>query len=239
MSKWKIGTAVAIILVLLCVSLYPAATDFAESIIGSPDCVIAADYNSLTYNGQRYVPLPMDGVECSIVGGTLVEEAQVEGAGFWGKLFFGEKLFKVGGDIGTDIVYLQSDYDALVSPYFVLESQYDIYAEKLKQAEYDVYCGVIWQEDDTCAIFELEEQDVELLAAAEQGDPVELGSWGEADWNIAVCAYESERIFNRMYGEVICAGDSYYWSPYEYSEMTGTVLCWRYYKVDGELFENN
>lgn len=237
-AKRVFGLIIALA-VLLCVILYPAATEFTESIIGSPDCIIAADYGSLTYKGQRYVPLPMEGAESGFRAHVLVEEAQVEGAGFWGKLFFGEKLFKVGVGIDVDIVYLQSDYDALVSPYFVLESKYDIYAEKLKHAEYEVYCGVIWQEDDTCAIFELEEQDMELLAAAEQGDPVELGSWGEADWNIAVCAYESERIFNRMCGEVICAGDSYYWSPCEYSETTGTVLCWRYYQIDGELFEND
>lgn len=239
MNAKKIIGLVTTLAVFLCVLLYPAVTKFAQSIIGSPDCVIAADYGSLIYCGQRYVPLPMDGAECSLSGETLVKEAQVEGAGFWGKLFFGEMLLKVGGDIGVDIVYLQSEYDELISPYYVLESQYDCYSQKLKNAAYEEYRGLFWQEDDTCEIIPLTEQDIVLLAAAEQGKSVVLGSWGKTDGRIEIRSYEPEGIFNRMCGEVIWAGDSYYWSPYEYSEKTGTVLCWRYYPVEGEPFRND
>ena len=42
MSKWKIGIAVGIILVLLCVSSCSAATVFTESIIGSPEGALGA-----------------------------------------------------------------------------------------------------------------------------------------------------------------------------------------------------
>lgn len=219
--------------------LYPRLVGFAEAIIGSPVCVIDADYGGLTYYGQRYVPLPMDGIEGRSLGRVLEQEPQVEGVGFWGKLFFGETLYALGDDYTQDIVYLDSDYDELISPYFVREPEYDFYAEKLASAQFDVCCGVIWREDDSCAVFRLDDRAEQYLREAELGEQVELGSWGDADWRIDVRMYESERLFYRTYGEIIAAGGEYYWSPYEYSEVTGTFICSRYFRVEGDLFASN
>lgn len=236
-AKYLTAALIAVLILVCGLRLYPRLVGFAKYITGSPYCVIAADYSSLTYYGERYVPLPMEEIECRDPGRTLIEEAKVEGAGFWKKLLYGETLYAVSNELELDIVYLQTEYDDLLSPYFVRESEYDVYAATLDAAQYDVYCGVFWQWDGTNAIFPLEEQTVQLLTAAEQGKPMAAGNWGGTDWRIDVRAYESGRLFYKLCGELVAAGDRYYWSPCVYSEQTGTVTCGlQYYLVEGDLF---
>lgn len=76
-----------------------SSTGFYWSVVGSPDCVVAADYNSLTYLGKTYLPLPVNGY-AAVEGEIMVEECQVEGAGFLGKLFLAKhcmrlKMFRI------------------------------------------------------------------------------------------------------------------------------------------------
>ena len=122
-----------------------SSTGFYWSVVGSPDCVVAADYNSLTYLGKTYLPLPVNGY-AAVEGEIMVEECQVEGAGFLGKLFFGETLYEVKNVPNQELVYLQTDYDFCISRYFVLETEYDRYSQLVKDAVFDNYYATYFNE---------------------------------------------------------------------------------------------
>ena len=89
-----IAVAAAVSVMLFCMWIYPRVLGFVDQIIGLPECVIGAEYDCLTYYGQRYVPIFLGEVDCTL-GEELVSECQVEGSGFWGKLLFGERLWAV------------------------------------------------------------------------------------------------------------------------------------------------
>ena len=57
-----------------------------NAVIGTERCVVAADYHSLTYMGNEYIPLPMNGCEC-VIGDQILSEVRVEGVGFLSKIF--------------------------------------------------------------------------------------------------------------------------------------------------------
>ena len=236
-KKWKLLlAAVAALLLVLTPGLLRWCAAFVETIIGSPLCVVAEDYSSLSYYGETYVPLPLGDLECQI-GEELVSEAQVEGAGFWGKLFFGESLYAVVGAEGYELVWLETDYDCCISQWFVLESKYDAYAARAAQAELDQLYGSYRQEDGNSREFSLDPSVLDALKQAEAAAPAEEAQWACPDWNMIICQYDESHLFCRVLGVLSGKDGSYFWSPQRYYELTGsTTHGLEHFPVEGELF---
>lgn len=218
------------VLVRVSVEVYHRLPVFVQSVVGSKNCVIAQDYESLILYGQTYVPLPMHGHECA-VGEVLVEECQVEGYGFWGKLLFGEKLYEVRGIPDQEIVYLQTESDSNPSDYFVLESEYGKYVRILEDGVYDCYYASNWGVKE----FPLDEQIWQMIAGEGEQAAVDLY---DAEGDFFIFAYEENRFFCHMAGEIIKYDGGFCWMPYVYDEeFDSFMMSHSYYKIDENAWE--
>ena len=226
-QRWRVtailAAVVAFLFTALVVSvwLHARAEELVEEIIGLPECVIGAEYDCLTYYGQRYVPIFLGEVDCTL-GEELVSECQVEGSGFWGKLFFGEKLWAVKGVSDYELVYLQTDYDSCLSPYFVLETEKERYEAMAREAEYD--CIYAWYKQEDGLGRELRvEIDQDALDRAAAGEAADDDAWAYPDRRVLVMAYEEEHLFYRLLGELVYKDEHCFWFPSRYFEDTGTL----------------
>ena len=220
-----------VVLVRVSVETYYRLPGFVQSVVGSKNCVIAADYESLTYYGQTYLPLPMHGYECA-AGEVLVEECQVEGYGFWDKLLFGERLYEVRGVPNQEIVYLQTENDGHTSDYFVLESEYEKYEQILHSGTYDCYHASNWGVKE----FSLEAKVWQMIAEA--GDEIDFVS-EDAEGGFFVRAYEENHIFYRTEGEILKYAGGFCWTPYVYdAEYDSYMMSHAYYSVAEAAWES-
>ena len=216
-----IAVAAAVSVMLFCMWIYPRVLGFVDQIIGLPECVIGAEYDCLTYYGLRYVPIFLGAVDCTL-GEELVSECQVEGSGFWGKLLFGETLRAVKGVSDHEIVYLQTEYDNCLSPYFVLETEKERYEAMAREAEYD--CIYAWCEQEDGLGRELRvEIDLDALDRAAAGEEAEDDAWAYPDRYMVVMAYEEDHLFYKLLGELRYKGGACFWFPSRYFEDTGTL----------------
>ena len=216
-----IAVAAAVSVMLFCMWIYPRVLGFVDQIIGLPECVIGAEYDCLTYYSQRYVPIFLGEVDCTL-GEELVSECQVEGSGFWGKLFFGEKLWAVKGVSDHEIVYLQTEYDNCLSPYFVLETEKERYEAMAREAEYDCIYAWCKQEDGLGRELRVE-IDLDALDRAAAGEEAEDDAWAYPDRYMVVMAYEEDHLFYKLLGELRYKGGACFWFPSRYFEDTGTL----------------
>ena len=226
-QRWRVtailAAVVAFLFTALVVSvwLHARAEELVEEIIGLPECVIGAEYDCLTYYGQRYVPIFLGEVDCTL-GEELVSECQVEGSGFWGKLLFGETLWAVKGVSDHEIVYLQTEYDNCLSPYFVLETEKERYEAMAREAEYD--CIYAWYKQEDGLGRELRvEIDLDALDRAAAGEEAEDDAWAYPDRYMVVMAYEEDHLFYKLLGELRYKGGACFWFPSRYFEDTGTL----------------
>lgn len=216
-----IAVAAAVSVMLFCMWIYPRVLGFVDQIIGLPECVIGAEYDCLTYYGQRYVPIFLGEVDCTL-GEELVSECQVEGSGFWGKLLFGETLWAVKGVSDHEIVYLQTEYDNCLSPYFVLETEKERYEAMAREAEYD--CIYAWYKQEDGLGRELRvEIDMDALDRAAAGEEADDDAWAYPDRYMLVMAYEEDHLFYKLLGELRYKGGACFWFPSRYFEDTGTL----------------
>ena len=216
-----IAVAAAVSVMLFCMWIYPRVLGFVDQIIGLPECVIGAEYDCLTYYGQRYVPIFLGEVDCTL-GEELVSECQVEGSGFWGKLLFGETLWAVKGVSDHEIVYLQTEYDNCLSPYFVLETEKECYEAMAREVEYD--CIYAWYKQEDGLGRELRvEIDLDALDRAAAGEEAEDDAWAYPDRYMVVMAYEEDHLFYKLLGELRYKGGACFWFPSRYFEDTGTL----------------
>lgn len=216
-----IAVAAAVSVMLFCMWIYPRVLGFVDQIIGLPECVIGAEYDCLTYYGQRYVPIFLGEVDCTL-GEELVSECQVEGSGFWGKLLFGERLWAVKGVSDHEIVYLQTEYDNCLSPYFVLETEKERYEAMAREAEYD--CIYAWYKQEDGLGRELRvEIDQDALDRAAAGEAADDDAWAYPDRYMVVMAYEEDHLFYKLLGELRYKGGACFWFPSRYFEDTGTL----------------
>ena len=216
-----IAVAAAVSVMLFCMWIYPRVLGFVDQIIGLPECVIGAEYDCLTYYGQRYVPIFLGEVDCTL-GEELVSECQVEGSGFWGKLLFGETLWAVKGVSDHEIVYLQTEYDNCLSPYFVLETEKERYEAMAREAEYDCIYAWCKQEDGLGRELRVE-IDLDALDRAAAGEAADDDAWAYPDRYMMVMAYEEEHLFYRLLGELVYKDEHCFWFPSRYFEDTGTL----------------
>ena len=216
-----------------------SVSDFYWSIVGSEDCVVADDYKSLTYMGKTYVPIPLNGYE-AVHGDVMVEECQVEGAGFVGKLFFGESLYELKNVPNQELVYLQTDYDACISEYFVLETEYDRYAQMVRDADLRYYYAVYENESLYSWDHRLSE---ELSAWLSEPDSDPISSKPEHTGIVEIRVFNEGHIFYEQAGWIYRMSDGYYWAPeknasYDYEEFgEGTDVYFsvrkdQYYPID-------
>ena len=226
-QRWRVtailAAVVAFLFTALVVSvwLHARAEELVEEIIGLPECVIGAEYDCLTYYGQRYVPIFLGEVDCTL-GEELVSECQVEGSGFWGKLLFGETLWAVKGVSDHEIVYLQTEYDNCLSPYFVLETEKERYEAMAREAEYDCIYAWCKQEDGLGRELRVE-IDLDALDRAAAGEEAEDDAWAYPDRYMVVMAYEEDHLFYKLLGELRYKGGACFWFPSRYFEDTGTL----------------
>lgn len=208
-----------------------------NAVIGNESCVVAADYHSLTYMGNEYIPLPMNGCEC-VIGDQILSEVRVEGVGFLSKLFFGDALFEVENVLCDEIVYLQTDYDGLISEYYVLVDRFDFYAGLL-ETPFVSY----WAVGENANGYEWERH-LNESAASVISNPLEEVRINYSR-GVNIRAYEENHIFFYRYGEVIRYNGDYFWMPYEFVDdgfvHSGYYISNRYYRLDGahkEVFDD-
>lgn len=222
------------LLVPLAALSVPCFFGYYHMVMGSENCVVASDYSSLTYFGQKYIPLPMNGLEGRI-GDCMVREAQVEDAPFLGKVIFGESLYEVKNVPDNELVYLQTDHDSCVSQYFVLESEYDRYLGMVNEGAFVNYyfCG----EDAEGYI-----REVPVSTEVVTGITETSGKNEECDGRrfISLYAYDADHVFYRWVGDIYQSDDTYYWSPSEYQERddvhSGYFMSHKYYRIDSSAY---
>lgn len=219
---------------------WPVVGGAIYSVVGSTDCVVAQDYRSLTYLGETYVPLPMNGYSGAL-GERMVDECRVEGTGFFGKLLFGDMLYEVKYVPNNEIVYLQTDYDLCISEYFVLESKYEYYTQMLQEADFSQYffsqyaeSGYRWERELSPVLANAIEN-LQYPAVSEEPD---------ISYRLDVLLYDESHIFFYQPGTLLQTSDGYYWSPAEfpshgYGMHPGCTWTEQYYPLMGFDHELN
>ena len=209
---WIAAIIAAVLLLTGCFCVYSffALREYSEAIVGLEGCVMSADYSKLTYFGEVYLPLPME--DCSwAADDELVSEVQVEGQGFWDKLFFGDSLYSVLGNPNYEMVYLYTDLDEPPSNFYVKESKFSEYAKKLEQAEFTVPVAFLHQEDWNGRTIEMVPEVLTAIADAQKTEPVDLGYRQCDSFDMMLC--DRERLFWRVGGTFLLCEGVCYWEP--------------------------
>lgn len=212
----NIAIVLAVILVLANILFVLAFGIVYKTVMGSSNCVIARDYSSLTLFGERYVPLVLDDTECALAE-CVISEAQVEGASFIGKFFFGEAIYSVKQCADNHIVYLQTDYDHIKSPYYCIESKADEYRAISQETAYDLLTAEIITNDWNVYDLPLNEALTHMLTEEEYSLCPDVGcdwSRGEGDESIVVYSSQTDGPFRRKEGELLRRQGAYYWFDY-------------------------
>lgn len=218
-------------------AVWPEVGRLIYSVVGSLDCVVAQDYCSLTYLGDTYVPLPMNGYSGSL-GERMVDECRVEGTGFLGKLLFGDMLYEVKNVPNNEIVYLQTDYDQCISEYFVLEAEYERYSQMLQNAEFSQYYILQYNESGYRWERELDQVLSDAIESLEYPSVTEVPDFSH---RLDVLLYDDNHIFYYDLGTILKTSDGYYWCPVEfpshgYGMHPGCTWTEQYYPIEG--FDN-
>lgn len=206
---------------------------FYDSVMGSDSCVVANDYSSLTFRGSKYIPLPMNGYECT-VGERIIDEVRIAGMPFIVKLFFSDSLYEVKGAPNNELLYLMTDEDGNISDYFVLESEYEKYKKMLTEANYSDYYATEWL--DNGYTLEIPMTD-DVVAAILDGQMVTASEIDTMLSTFRVHAFEENHLFYRWAGDLIRKDGKYYWSPSVYSDdRYGTYyMSHQYYRISDEF----
>ena len=205
--------------------------DFYWSIVGSEDCIIASGYQSLTYLGETYIPLPMNGY-AAVRGQKMVEECQIEGYGFLGKIPFGVTLYEVKNIPDQEVVYLQTEYDNCISRYFVLESEYDRYSQMVEEAVFDNYYATYSNESD----YEWDRRiGPELAAAIREAAAGKASEEPVSGRPVMVCCFDETHRFYYYAGCIRDTESGYYWEPvvHSYDVSPGWNYTHQYYPITG------
>ena len=208
--KWSLIALVCLVVVIrLLYNLFGIGVLIfkADDFRGSKNCVISADYSTITYLGEVYVPLDTRGYECRISYDSYVE-AFVEDMPLIIKYCFGDQVYEVTSVMDGSILYLRTDHDFPPSDYYVRESQ----KEQMEQiiADFsDAYVYAVIRQKDWS------EREVPMPKGLPEyvGEDLqrECGKEGRDDCVIPMIVYEPNRIFYRMPGCVWYVGGEYYW----------------------------
>ncbi len=228
-QKKQLFVIIAVSLVIVIVCIANQLHSFAEYLVGSDNCIIQSDYSYLMYYNEKYVPLDTGYIEkhqpsknraydCKI-GEVAVDIAKIEGYSFIDRLFCEDRLYYIKGIPNDDIVYLYTDYDLLVTQYYVKEEKLEYYNEILKKAEPINYYAQIEQKDNNLKDIQISQEIVNAIKEAEKFekdltvDTSTNRSNGEEF--VFVHAYEENMIFYQLKGEILYKNEKYYWYPYQ------------------------
>ena len=164
--------------------------------------------------------LPLNGYEC-VQGHVIIDEAQVEGAGYLGKFFFGERIYTVLNAPDYELIYLSTEHDVLISDVFVLKTKYDEYVRYLGEAKFDRYYFTCEDSDGYWKEHEMSQELYDLLVETEQLDSQEVYQEGRHIYGRGY-VYENDRIFRQLLGEVYLIDGNCYWKPSEYRTDYGS-----------------
>lgn len=215
MLNISIGLAITLVVVIILSTL--AISALYREVMGDDNCVIASDYSYLTLYGKRYVPLVLEGNEC-MLSECLISEAQVEDAPFIGKLFFGDKLYSVKQCENNDIVYLQTEYDFMISNYYCVEGKVEKYKEMSQEAVYDQWTAEIYTKDWTSHDLKMDNDLEQMLINSNYKKSLTVNcDWSRGDGDEAITVYcaQTEGPFRRTEGELIRKQGEYYWFDYD------------------------
>ena len=201
-------TVFAVVFCLLFAALY-------SSVMGNKDCMIAKDYSYITIHGEKYLPFDVKDCTCK-TGARLVNEASVEDADFFTKLFFSDSIYTVEGCDGDEFIYLQSDYDG-PSEYYCLASCITKYEQLLEKGG-DKCVAVItnknWQEYDVVVDDRLAAL-VQAPGSLSKSASVNCStSRARDDEEIPIVRKQSAGPFRRSIGAFIRKDGEYYWFDY-------------------------
>ena len=249
--KKRVSSAVAIVLavviVILSVSFIRLFVYFYDEIIGSSNCVVAQDYSYISLFNQRYIPLELDGVECS-PSECLIKEAQVEGESFFGKLLFGEMIYSVKQCQNNEIIYLQTEAGPLATQYYCVEEKKEEYIALSQQAPYNMLTAQIITKDWGVCEVALEKALVQMLINKDYTASEENCAWsrGDGDESITVQAAQKNSPFIKIEGELLRKQGVYYWFDYDdilpaqnnadYSVIMAYKIDVKYYSELDKLF---
>lgn len=227
-----VGSILAILVVLLFSAFY-------KEVMGSPNCVIASDYSYMTLFGERYVPLILGNADCEPTE-CLIDEARVEGAPFIVKLFFSDSVYSVKQCANNELVYLQTDYDNLISDYYCMESKVDEYRRILQESSYDKLIAEIITKDWNRYDLQLNDELAQMITTSNyQVSPEVNCDWarGEGDESIVICISQTEGPFRRAEGELIRKQGEYYW--FDYDDIHATQHHGDFSRIDAYEIDNS
>lgn len=190
--------------------------DYFISLYGTDACVIAYDYSSIDYFGNKYVPINIEPYTCSI-GECLVEEAQVEDVDYSTKLLFGDRIHAVTGCAGNEIIYLYTDYDYLESDFYCRADLYDQFQEMIDNfTAKETYAEIILSDD--CITNRVPISD-ELLYSIDNVHIVanNVGcdiNRSVGDEYIEIISYDENGILYSPKGQLLRKDNVYYWFDY-------------------------
>lgn len=219
-SKLTFALAVLLSLIVITIGGFFLTSGFQalyKQIMGSPNCVIAEDYSYMTLFGERYVPLVLNGVDCT-PSEALIPEAQLEGETFFGKLLFGDMIYSIRNCKNNDIVFLQSDYDLLESEYYCKESKLEELQAKAKEEMHNILTAEIRTEDGFIWDLTLSQTLSEMIINKQYSVSLDVNcdwSRGDGDEFINVHSTQQEGPFIRHEGSIIRKGGEYYWFDYD------------------------
>lgn len=220
MLNISIGLAITLIVVIILSTL--AISALYSEVMGDENCVIARDYSYLTLYGKRYVPLVLEDKEC-VLSECLISEAQVEGAPFIGKLFFGDKLYSIKQCENNDIVYLQTEYDFMISNYYCVESKVEEYKQIEQEAVYDQWTAEIYTKDWISHDLKMDNDLEQMFIDSNYKISSKINcdwSRGDGDESIIVHCAQTDGPFRRAEGELLRKQGEYYW--FDYDDISAT-----------------
>lgn len=207
-----------IIFCMLCVSIF---LGIAQSLKGESYAVLTNDLSCLTYYGERYVPLDMNGYSCRL-GEEIVDEIKLDGGSILDKLLSEYALQSVQGAPDNDLVYLRSEHDI---DFYVKETKIGYYQKLLNdfnpQSAYIVFEQSNGYEKELLINGELFSH--LILLSDENVDSNLTCEYLPNQQRMTVIAYDEKGIIYKEYGDVFVANDQFYWYAYGGLEFPDSV----------------
>ena len=208
----------AIIFCMLCVSVF---FGIAQSLKGESYAVLTNDLSCLTYYGERYVPLNMNGYSCRL-GEEIVDEIKLDGGSILDKLFSEYALQIVQGVSDNDLIYLRSEHDI---DFYVKETKNEYYQELLN--DFNPHSAYIVFEQPNGYEKELlvnEELFSHLIQLSDEDTVSNLTcEYLPNQQRMTVIAYDEKGVVYKEYGDIFVADNEFYWYNYENLEFPDSV----------------
>lgn len=207
-----IGIISTIIISLLCYCIIAGIT---KSLEGEPYAVLSNDLTLLTYYGEEYLPIDMQGFSCRL-GEEIVDEVKLENNSILEKLFSEYALQKVDSVPNNDLIYLRSENNV---DFYVKRSKYDLYSEMLKNFKPRT-AYLVFEQSDGYEKELLIDNDLFLHLRSLNESNIETSltcEYNPQQPRMTVIAYSKKKAFYKEYGDIFSEQNKFYW--YDYAEL--------------------